>query len=88
MLFWIGYALRALGGLWGFAVGFMVAAHLFGGLGVVLAFILFPVAITLGPLYAAFAYGAWLHVIGPMVLGVGGLVMMGIGAEQEERRSA
>lgn len=85
MLFWVGYALRTLGGVWGFLVGFILAAHHFGGLGAIGALVLFPVAGTVGPLYAAFAYGGWLHLIGPLVLGIGGLVLMGMAMPEEER---
>lgn len=75
----LGLGLRWLAGLIAFVWGLIVAWALFGLPGVIVGLFIFPATLTILPLYAAFAWGAWLPLAVPVVLGIVGLVIASLG---------
>lgn len=84
---WIGIVLMGIGGIggcsvctiWGLILSLIIVARLTGLLGLMIGFVLFPVALLVVPWYAGFALHDWFPLIMSYGGLFGGLIIFGIG---------
>ena len=82
----LGDLIRVVGGiifsvalLWGFFGSLAIISKAAGFWGIVVAFILGPLAVIAAPLYEGFAWGNWFPLVFNYGGGIAGIALIGIG---------
>jgi hypothetical protein len=84
----IGYAVFAIGGLWGFVLDLQILNRVGGFLLVLVGFFIAPITFALAPWYAGIAWGWWFPLILSYGAGILAVTLTAIGTSlSRDRRS-